>query len=90
MWPFRKKKALPLGPSPVAPDWADQVEHHLAVQADMRRRLEEQIARIAATPMPRFVWTPLINGYGQVIALAWKNDAGTATRLLEEPAEGRA
>ena len=59
-----------------------------AQQADMKRRLDEQIARIEATPITRFAWTPVVDPLGRVQALAWKNDSGTALRLLEAPGQG--
>lgn len=96
MWPFRKKK-----PPYVVTNRADQElqwsELHDPnswrvdpVIEDMHRRLNVEIARIDAMPLPPVVWTPLINAYGQIVALAWKNDRETALRLLEQPAEGRA
>lgn len=85
MWPFRRKKPIE---APTQPDWADQVQHYLDQQADMRRRLDEQIARIDAMPITRFAWTPVMDGYGRILALAWKNDHETATRLLHEPGRG--
>lgn len=90
MWPFRKKLPVdPLG------DFADQQlarlnEQIAQQQADMRRRLDEQSARIESAPITRFAWTPVIDGYGRILALAWKNDRATATRLLDEPGQGRA
>jgi hypothetical protein len=87
MWPFRKKRPVE---APTQPTVADQIEHYFMQQADMQRRLDEQVARIAAMPMPRVIWTPVIGGHGGILALAWKNDRETAVRLLEEPAEGRA
>lgn len=96
MWPFRKKKQpyVVTGRADQEVQWSVQQDPNSwsvdPVLADMQRRLNEQIARIDALPLRRFHWTPVMNAYGQIIALAWKNDEQTAMRLLDEPAEGRA
>ncbi len=82
MWPFRKK------PKPAALD--EEIVRSRAKFEAYLASLDKQAAQVASAPLPRIVWTPLISAYGQVVALAWKNDTDTALRLLEEPAMGRA
>jgi hypothetical protein len=50
----------------------------------------QKMETIAAMPVRNFTWTPIIDNYGRILALAWKNDPETAQWLLEDPAEGRA
>ena len=91
MWPFRKKKPIEAPEVPPV-DFGElrrQQETFIAQQqADMKRRLDEQIARIDAMPITRFAWTPVMDGFGRILALAWRNDPETAHRLLYEPGQG--
>lgn len=89
MWPFRKKPKFDAGAF-ADTQLANLNNTLMQQQADMQRRLNAEVARLAAVPMPRIVWTPVMNVYGQIVALAWKNNAETALRLLEGPAEGSA
>lgn len=92
MWPFRKKKPQP----PAYPESLVPLADEARAQLD---RLREQMAQQQIAEFEdhcdharkiRIDWTPVINPYGQILALAWKNDPETAQLLLEEPAEGRA
>lgn len=94
MWPFRKKPSFGVQAMRRADQEIEAARRRLESElANLTRQFAEQyeqMQRIANGPVRGFVWTPVINPYGQIVALAWKNDIETAKRLLEDPAEGRA
>ena len=90
MWPFKKslRQRLQDRVDFEIKRAGENLQHALTEQSNRMVAQHEQVAAIESMPVARFHWTPVQDGFGRIIAIAWKNDPATAIRLLEEPGQG--